>query len=479
MANKIKSAVLVQPNLSWCSNQDFRTAWEVVPYNLSLLAAMIENEFEVKILDANIDDLNEDDFAQKISSIEPDVVGITMMTTEYAEAAHAAARIVKKVAPETITVLGGVYATTSYQTAIEDKSIDFIVIGEGEHTFPALLRYLNNSGPLPETGVIFRDNGSPVFTHKAGFVDDLDALPFPAYHLIDYPRYTNLIQRVGVDAPKRLPYARIRTSRGCPVGCSFCQVEQLAGKKFRPRSVDNVIQELKWQKEEYGIKSVLFNDDNLILNRKRAKNLFRAMIDNKLDLTWNATAVAVFSLDEEMIELMKESGCVYVDIAVESGNERILKEIINKPVNLSHAKKMAKKIRELGIYIVANFIIGFPGETWEEIRNTVKFAEDIDVDYVKIFIATPLKGTRLYDMVKEHNLLKDKNDDIEKRLDWSTSRIKTDEFTSKDLSILRAYEWDRINFTDPMKRIKAAKRMGISESELKSLRRKTLNSIKA
>ena len=121
-------------------------------------------------------------------------------------------------------------------------------------------------------------------------------------------------------------------------------------------------------------------------------------------------------------------------------------------------------------------MIGFPGETWNEIRQTIKFSEEINVDYVKIFIATPLRHTKLYDMVLDYNMVA-KNADIDTDLNWSTSKIASDEFTPKDLSILRAYEWDRINFTDTAKRAKIEKMMKISEEDLKALRRKTLSSV--
>ncbi len=126
--------------------------------------------------------------------------------------------------------------------------------------------------------------------------------------------------------------------------------------------------------------------------------------------------------------------------------------------------------------MAAIFMIGFPGESWDEIRNTIRFAEEIDVDYIKIFIATPLKGTKLYDMVMENNMIhKKKNYGTD--LNWSESIILSNEFSSKDLSVLRAYEWDRINFSDPEKRKRAAKRMRISQKELFKLRRKTRDCI--
>jgi radical SAM superfamily enzyme YgiQ (UPF0313 family) len=114
------------------------------------------------------------------------------------------------------------------------------------------------------------------------------------------------------------------------------------------------------------------------------------MISREYNLKWNDPATAIFTLDDEMLDLMKESGCQYLGVAIESGNKRVLKEIVHKPVDLEEAKKTVRKIKERGIDVAANFIIGFPGETWEEIRDTLRFAEELNPDYVRIFIATPL-----------------------------------------------------------------------------------------
>lgn len=474
---KAEKILLVQPNLKWC-DWNFKTLWEVTPANLCLLAATLEPDYDVQVLDANIDDISEEAFAQQVADLNPDVVGITMLTTEYAECAHRAAKQVKNASRRITTVLGGIYATVNFSDAVKDDHVDYLVVGEGEYVLRELLAYLNGAGPFPEAGVVFRRDGEVVETPRAPFIQDLDALPFPAYHKIDYNRYIYRDPRLTVDAPKRLPSARVRTSRGCPVGCCFCQVEKICGKRFRVRSVQNVIDELVWLKETYGIKSVLFNDDNLILDKRRAKMLFKAMIDSKLDLTWNATAIAVYRLDGEMLELMKESGCAFIDIAVESGVERILKDVIRKPVNLKHVKEMVQRTRQVGMDIVANFIIGFPTETWEEIRQTIKFAEDLEVDYVKIFIATPLSHTPLYDMIVAQNSVAE-GTDIRTDVNWSVSKIASDEFTSKDLAVLRAYEWDRINFTDPARRDKIMRMMRTTPEELKDLRRRTLDSVKA
>jgi len=236
------------------------------------------------------------------------------------------------------------------------------------------------------------------------------------------------------------------------------------------RSPENIIKEIEFLIKNYGIKSIIFDDDNLLIDKDRAKKLFQLMIEKKFNLKWNIITLAIYKLDESLIDLMKKSGCEYVNISIESGVERVLNNIIHKPLNLDHAMKMMKKLREAEIDTAANFIIGFPGETWSEIRQTLKFAEKFNAHYTKIFIATPLPNTELYNIAKEKGYLK--NFDINKHL-WTDGFIETEEFRTQDLKILRAYEWDRINFTDPVKKKNIARMMDISEERLDKIRKET------
>ena len=303
---------------------------------------------------------------------------------------------------------------------------------------------------------------------------NLDILPKPAYHLIDFLRYSNQWERKTVDQPSGYPYARIVTSRGCPEKCSFCQVPSLQGSYFRARTPDHVCDEIEWLKKEYGIKSIIFDDDNMFTNKRRAKALFKRMIERNLVMPWTSAATAVFRLDNEAIDLMVESGCSYINIAIEAGSERVTRDIVLKPLDYEHAKKMVAYAKKKGIFVGANFIIGFPTETWNEIRQTIKVAEELDVDYAKIFIALPLRNTELFDLAKETDSLI--MDPADAKTMWTVGGvIKSEHWSADDLTILRAYEWDRINFADPEKLKKTANRMGITVDELNVIRRRTID----
>ncbi len=461
---------LVVPNFRWCET-DNRFLWDFIPYNLCLLAAVVQGSCDIRIIDAYHEDMDQNAFAAAIKEFSPHVVGITVLMDQCAPAGHLSAQIVKEMDEGITVVMGGVYATVNPDLAIADDNVDYVVVGEGEYVLRDLLDYLRGVGSVPKKGIVFKENNKVVVAPRANYIKDLDSLPLPAYDLIDLPSYINKAERNSVDAPSLFPYARILTSRGCPYGCSFCQVEIISGSKFRPRSAENILNEIRWLKNQYGIQSLVFDDDNLFTNRKRAVSILQGMIDHGLAMPWKSIATAVFRLDAELLELMKASGCEYIDVAIESGTQRVLKDIIGKPVNLEHAKKIVALAKKIGIFITANFIIGFPTETWEEIRQTIQVAQEIDADYTKIFGAIPLRHTRLWQLCEETNSFK-KNFSIS-GMSWYAGQIETDEFTSDDLTILRAYEWDRLNFSTVEKREKIKIMMHIDDAEMHRMRQET------
>lgn len=465
----VKKIVLVIPNYNWndgtenVSNKNI--LWHFIPYNLCLLAAILEqeNRYQIKVIDAMAEGLSTEQFESRIREEKPDFVGISVLMDFYGYTGHMVAKIVKGIDKNIVTGLGGVHATANPELNIKDRNYDYVMCGEGEEMLPDLIRYINGERmTLPKGVWTYNTKGG-----HSELITDLDKYPLPAYHLIDYSQYAMRAERKSLDGPAAYPYARILTSRGCPYNCCFCQVNKIVGRKFRPRSAENILKEIEWLINTYNIKSLIFDDDNLLTDRKRAVEIFKGL--EKYKIPWKMIATAAFLLDDELIELMRKSGCVYVDIAVESGTERILHEVIQKPLKLEKALEVVAKLKQENIYVAANFIIGFPGETWEEIRQTIKFAEDLDADYVKLFNAVPLPDTRLYQMAKEQNALVEGFD--AESINWRNGMIETDEFTARDMSILRAYEWDRINFSTYEKKKRTADMMGISVQDLDKIRR--------
>jgi radical SAM superfamily enzyme YgiQ (UPF0313 family) len=223
----------------------------------------------------------------------------------------------------------------------------------------------------------------------------------------------------------------------------------------------------------------LIYDDNILLDKERFKALFVKLEEKGHRLTWTLGNGSVLHMDDDIIEFAKEHGCTSISLPVESGNERVLREIIHKPYHdLNKVLKIVKKCKDVGLVIAGGFIIGFPGETWEEIRNTIAFAEKCDFDWVTFHIATVLPKTTLYKTAIEQNLLPP--DFSFRKADYagfSEAMLETSQFSSMELKILRAFEWDRINFSTLEKRNKIAKFLGISMDTLEEHRRKTRQSL--
>lgn len=467
--------VLVVPNYHW-SEGDEHTYWTYLPYGLCCLAAMVEDLCSVEIIDAYESNMTSEEFSQALKKADPDVVGITVIMDQFASSGHRAAGIAKSVKPEAIVMMGGVYSTMNPETAIKDINVDYVVIGEGEYVFKDMIGYFLHQNPLPGKGICYRSNEKVVNTGRAEFIKDLDALPRPAYHLIPFERYSNTVpRRAAIGCPSVLPNIRMITSRGCPYGCIFCQVEHIVGKKFRAKSPEMVLDEIAWLKDKYNVRSMIFEEDNFLLDKNRVRKILNGIIDRNLVMPWILADAAVFRLDEDLLKLIRASGCEHISLAIETGSDRILKEVIHgKPIDFEHAKKMVRIAKDLGIYVAANFIIGFPSETWDEIRQTIRFAEDLDTDYVRFFAAIPLRNTKLWDLCVREGVFKKGYDHFNLHSCWSTGLIETKNFTADDLTLLRAYEWDRINFTSAEKRQKTAKAMSLTEEELLHMRRKTM-----
>ena len=469
-----KKLMLIYPNQRW-QKDDINTVWDLNPSTLCLLSTMVKDIVDVKIVDAQFHNMTQEAFRKVIENYNPDYVSVSVMTSEYCDILDIAAGIVKSINKNIIVIAGGVHVTTNYDYVMKNKNIDYAVRGEGEYVLKNLIEFLNGGTDFPSEGLIFR-NGDEIIVQNQAIVKDISKLPWPAYELIDYKMYLNKAQRFGPNRPAELPCARIVTTRGCPFGCSFCQVEIISGKKVRARNPEDVVDELIFLKEKYGIKSIVFEDDNLLMaGNNYAKRLFTLMIEKKLELKWTAIAFALFLLTDELLDLMRDSGCTGINVAIESGNKRVLKEIVKKPIkDLNLVPEIIEKIKARGMYCIANFVIGFPGETWDEIRETINFAEHCGADYIKIFVAVVLHKTKLHKIAMETGALV--CDDEHLKVDWRFSQIKSEDWTAKDVSILRAYEWDRINFSK--NRIhRTAEIWGMTIDELKDVRKKTRDNL--
>lgn len=430
------------------------------PLGLAYLAGILKQEHHISVLDAlaegyhNQENLNREyvryglsfnGIKKRIEFLKPDVVGISCLFSAQAENVHQICSIVKEVNKKIITVVGGAHPSAKPEETIYDNNVDYTVIGEGENAFSALLECLNDKKDICGIdGIGFRHNGDIKVNRRKKYEDDLDNLPFPHWDIFPLERYFEINNPHGSPA-RKVPFLPMITSRGCPFECIFCSIHNLWGRNYRTRSAENVLSEMNNLRTKYGVKEILFEDDNLTLDKERAISIFRGIIDRKFDICWNVpNGLAVETLDDGIMELMKRSGCYRISIGVESGDEYMLKNIIKKPITLMKIKPIINKAKRLNIETVAFFVVGLPGENHESLKNTFRFAESLEADNINFFFATPLPGTRLFEVCKKESLI---NTDIDyARLKSDCPSFATKEFSINELRKAVAYEKLKLYF---------------------------------
>ncbi len=415
---RIKKILLITPPaLTFKSYRDINP---LPPMGLGYIASIVEKMgAEVKILDCllrgwdqtkEVDNilirvgLSDLEIKNIIFEFEPDLVGINCQFSRQYKIYHRLFSLVKKAMPKCITVAGGPHTTVCPEEVLNDPNCDFVVMGEAEDSFKDLIEALNNDNSFNNIdGLGWKTKDKTQINPKQKWIEDLDTIPFPAFHLMDLESYFGLSISHGTRHKKR--FMPIMTSRGCPARCSFCSAHRVWGRKYRTRSIGNVISEMKLLKDKYKIEEIMFEDDNVTANPKRAKELFPQMIKEKIDFVWDTpNGVGVWSMDTEMIDLMKLSGCTKLNFPVESGSQHVLDSIIKKPLKLTKVKELIAHCKVIGLDYSMFLVVGMPGETIKDIWESFHFAANCDCFAPHISVATPYPGTELFEICSKDGL---------------------------------------------------------------------------
>jgi radical SAM superfamily enzyme YgiQ (UPF0313 family) len=366
-------------------------------YLISILRRDFPGEFEIDLVEQALYDLDLDQMRERIRRFEPDLVGLSCLSVE-AEEMHRVAKVVKEVNPDCVTVLGGPHASVFFDYSLQDPNLDLTVLNEGEVTFPELLQALREDRPLEEVqGLAFRRDRQLVQTPPRAHVADLDAIPLPAWDLIDFERYgIQISMNSFCHSP---PWAILFTSRACPYHCTYCH--SIFGRKVRARSVENVMQEIELLVKQYGIRELHIVDDIFNYDLDRAKRICDEIVARGLKVKIAfPNGLRGDRMDRELLHKLKQAGCYVITYAVETASPR-LQKMIRKNLKLDQVREAIAWTYEEGIIPQAFFMLGFPGESREEMEMTVDYAIHSKLLRGWFFTTVVYPRTGLFELAKQ------------------------------------------------------------------------------
>ena len=429
------------------------------PLDIAYVAAFLEKDHAVSIIDCptegwrNLQEidgakyrlgLTKQEIADRVRQWKPDLVIITVPFSGWWRTAFEAAQAVKSVDSAIKTALIGLHPSAKPLESLAHPDIDFVVMGEPELTVQELVGVLEkgatNADLRKVKGLGFTVDGEVIINPRREVIQDLDSLPFPARHLLPMKELFEAVKKTPIRGEIRKPCARVLTSRGCPNNCIFCSNHIVMGKQWRGRSPENVVDELEQVVKTYGVKQVDFEDDNLTFNKKRMEAICDLIVQRGLDIEWyTPNGVRADRLDAEMLGKMRRCGCQRIMVAPESGVQRVVNQIIKKNQDLKRVEDAIVSARKVGIKVSCFFIIGFIGETKDDIKATINYAyqlRQLGADRFYFSYATPLVGTELYDQAEQGGYLRANFSD--EALSWAQPLIETPQFTANDLQELCA-----------------------------------------
>jgi radical SAM superfamily enzyme YgiQ (UPF0313 family) len=387
----------------------------VKPYNLSdhiqpslglgYLATAIRSRHDVKILDCIKENVNIDALEGRIRGYSPDVVGIQCYTFDL-KFIGAALRLVKSVNKHIVTVIGGPHPSAVPEDTLKRFGgyLDYLFVAEAESGFPELLDHLAGpGGDLSSIPGLGRADNGQIIINEQKLTEDLDSLGLPAWDLIHPETYPESQHGAFF---KQFPIAPIMVTRGCPYPCTFCAGSLVSGKKIRRRGIEHVLNELIYLKDNFGIREFHVIDDNFTMDTNYAKELLRRLKRMKLGMTWSVpNGVRMDTLDEELLQLMKDTGLYMISLGIESGSDEVLKAM-KKGITAQKIRECVGRIDKAGIDMAGFFILGFPGETEESIRRTIDLSTKLPIKRANFFTYLPFPGSESYRKLEKSGELK-------------------------------------------------------------------------
>tara|TARA_Y100000310_G_C20687861_1_gene820262 strand:+ start:2614 stop:4050 length:1437 start_codon:yes stop_codon:yes gene_type:complete len=405
------NVILIRPiSESWTGELYKRSI--TIPHGpLALAAHLIEKGFTASIIDEiamtkvinnKVSDNVQKRLFEELKKETPITVGITSMTGEQIRRGKIFASLIKKYNPNIPIVWGGAHPSLLPETTVRDEHVDIVVKGEGDISFPILVSELkkNGTGDMSKVpGICYIDKNNNIISTKQPPLYRMDDMPEFPYDLIDMELYIKGIKKKFVSR-----YFEINSSRGCPYKCSFC-LNSKEGIPYTKARSSRIIQEIVTLKNKYNIDGIYFNDENFILNKKRIKEIADAAINLNLNMRFRGSGRCELFLkfDDEYLQLFKRAGFYHFGLGVESGSNKTLRSI-NKQITTGEIYSVVNKLVQYKFEATYNFIAGFPHETIDDYKETLRTIHDIfkKCTYMVYPIPAPsyfcpLPGTKSFD----------------------------------------------------------------------------------
>jgi radical SAM superfamily enzyme YgiQ (UPF0313 family) len=447
--------LFIVPNLLISHRQFAAAPYVSLPLGILSMAAFLRSvgwDGEMEVYDARLsakrsrNALGEELFGDSdvemkafIAASKADVIAISNMFTAQFSRALLVAQLAKEACPDCITVIGGPHVSAFPEESIREPSVDYVVMGEGEERFYYLLESLK-IGERPIIQGVLKDESDlgllrPNPKSRISFLPGIDNLPLPAYDMVDVERYFAL-QSSGY-SPRPREWGKravtVITSRGCPHQCIFCSIHTTMGYKWRQHSVEYVMNHIRWLQDRYEIDFIHFEDDNFSHDPERYDKIIDGLLSLDTPIRWDTpNGVRGDTWTRERVHKTKLSGCQYLIVAIESTAQRVIDEVVKKRLDLEQVSELISYCNAEQLRLQAFYVIGMPGETFDEIRGTV----DTALRYYSQFgvwpilsIAMPLPGTELHEIVTRRNFHR-------KQFGYGYGAIETEEFTPEKLNDL-------------------------------------------
>ena len=368
------------------------TLWP--PVSLAMTGAVLEKDgYGARIIDCPAIAMDFEGLRQELQRFNPRLV-IWSTGTPSIASDLALAEYIKKELPAAQTAVFGTHVTALDRQCLEAApALDCIIRNEPELTARELAAAIAAHTPFADiAGLTWRDaTGSIISNPARPFIDNLDSLPFPAWHLLPHQQYLLPL--------KGRPFLIIAPQRGCPFNCTFCTCQTYYGKKLRPRSTANIIAEIKYDMERFGVRDFFFWAETFVVDRQHVAELCQAMLDAKLDIAWTCNS-RIDIVDAELLKLMARAGCWMISYGIESADQKVL-DTVKKGTRVEQAAVAVGLARAAGIRTAGHFIFGLPGDTEAAMKKTLKLARSLRLDVAQFYSAVPFPGSLLYEQALE------------------------------------------------------------------------------